>query len=67
MAGYSTISPHLDNSKITFTIILWRVLRQWHNHGKEVLANTLRILRGIAWTLKDEEGIHQYLQAMVMP
>ena len=26
MAGYSTISPHPDNSKITFTIILWRVL-----------------------------------------
>ena len=59
------------------------VLIQWHNHGEEVLANTLRIREvqaippisggeadgggGIAWTSKDEEGIRQYLRAMVMP
>ena len=27
-------------------LINWITMRQWHNHGEEVLANTLRILRG---------------------
>ena len=59
------------------------ILIQWPQHGEEILENTLRILRGWQYPLmsggeadgqggycstsKDEEGILQYLRAMLRP
>ena len=56
---------------------------QWPQHGEEILENTLQILRGWQYPLmsggeadgqggycstsKDEEGILQYLRAMLRP